>query len=138
MKNSKNQTDSSYIEVCPICECEVSLKDEVCPNCGNELYVNFDETENENTFSLIKCPACNHEVSSKAPFCPNCGHQIYIQPDSPIFMICPDCGHKVPMEANSCPNCGHALNKSKTVSITDRIISIVVIIIVAYIILAFC
>lgn len=61
--------DQEETILCPDCEAEVAPDDAVCPECGLELELDGDETDEEEYF----CSSCGEACDPGDPQCPNCG-----------------------------------------------------------------
>ena len=76
---------------CNQCGHPVTIKDEVCPYCGNDdiVWKHLDRT--------FRCSKCGHKIKSEDLFCPKCGkdvssdkdlNQYRIKDSSTAFFLC--------------------------------------------------
>ena len=66
---TRDATDETELLTCPSCEAELSLSDEICPECGLTLDTQDEEEDPE----PYRCSACGAPCQLSDPICPTCG-----------------------------------------------------------------
>lgn len=98
---------------CSNCGLDVADDLENCPNCGNNLSVNF-QSDAEDNDGVKSCKNCGSELSENTLFCSVCGAKVDI-PKKEIIKICPNCGVEIDNETTFCPECGSNIFTGETV-----------------------
>jgi len=112
--------------VCPVCQNEVSVYDDICENCGIEFVegkakcINCDEVIDSET---SECPECGERLVDEKTICPICDELVYASETTcsscgaefyEDHVRCAECKSKVSIDSVVCPECGSILMEQIT------------------------